>query len=42
MGLSEFKKGLSKRAKKEGWLFVNSENICPVCAIEREGGKKND
>lgn len=40
MGLSEFRKGLSKRAKREGWLFIDGENICPICAEEKKREKE--
>ena len=35
-GLATTKKGLSEKAKIEGWRFIDNKNICPVCAKERE------
>lgn len=30
-----YKKGLSARARKEGWKFKEGKNICPICAEEK-------
>ena len=37
-GFEERRKGLSAKARQEGWKFKNGKNICPLCVRE---GKEN-
>ena len=33
-GWEEKRKGFSKKARKEGWKFIDGQNVCPICAKE--------